>query len=239
LSDIRSRLRNAARDLVRRDLSLEVRALRLGQRVLGTVPLAPHFALHRHFLVELSAPPRPIRGLRDLVIRRGGPGDIDALCAIDDSPLDAVHRRLGRGDIAFVGELEGRVLCKTWFHRGPEPYDDSHEEIVAWALRPSTFWSYNGAAAGEAMATGLFVKMFSTALRELFEREGAERIQGSIRDTNGPSLNLHDKLGFARVGTMISVFVPGAKWLRWEDGGGTRQWLVRRSRPLALSVPPA
>lgn len=235
---IRTKLENAARDLVRDDLPPGERALRLADRLVRTAHLDPRFTVGRRLVFELTTPPPPFRGLRDLVVRRAGPADADALGTVDGTPFALVRERLDRGDHAWVGQLGDRVLAKTWFQRGPAPFDESYVVGVSWALTPTTFWSYNGAATPEARATGVFVKLFAHALRELFEAHGAQRVIGWIRDTNQPSIALHERMGWKRLGALVTVALPAVKWLRWEGVGGPRQWLVPRSRPLALSIPP-
>jgi hypothetical protein len=165
-------------------------------------------------------------------------GDVDALRAIDDTPEGLMRRRFARGDVAYIGELGDRILCKQWFHRGPLEHDEDGEVLATWALDAETYWSYDGAARCEARASGVFVKMFQTALCEMFETGGARRVQGQIRADNTASLNLHDGLGFARIGTVTSVVWPGARYVRWSDHRGTRHWIVPSGRSLTFALPP-
>jgi hypothetical protein len=237
VTEIWAKLQHAGREVLRKDVSASERAVRLGQRLVNAGHLDPHVSIKRNVIVELTTPPKEIRALRDLIVRRGGERDVESLATIDDTPPELVRARLARGDLAYLGLIGGKVVCKTWFHRGPAPFDEDRDAIVAWALAPSAFWSYNGAAAPDAMATGFFIKMFVVGLRELFEQEKATQILGYIRDNNAPSLALHDRLGFARAGTLITVNLPAVKWVHWRGRGGARQWLVRRARSLTFSVP--
>jgi hypothetical protein len=67
---------------------------------------------------------------------------------------------------------------------------------------------------------------------------GARRVVGFIRDTNGPSLAIHDHLGFARIGTLVSVALPGVRWLRWRGRGAPRRWLASAAHPPVIALPP-
>jgi L-amino acid N-acyltransferase YncA len=90
----------------------------------------------------------------------------------------------------------------------------------------------------DARASGVFVKLFQEALRDVFEVQGAKRVQGFIRDTNDRSLTMHERMGFSTLGAMVTVAVGGVKWLHWRGGGRTRQWLLPRNSVRALSLPP-
>ena len=35
---------------------------------------------------------------------------------------DLLRRRMDRGDLLYVGQLGGSLLCHSWFHRGPRPF---------------------------------------------------------------------------------------------------------------------
>ena len=176
--------------------------------------------------------------MRDLVVRVAGNDDLPLLCAVNGSPPELVRARLDRGDLGFLGLVRDRVVCKTWFHKGPTPFAEDADNIVVWQLAPTTFWSYDGAAVPEAMATGVFIKMFVDGIRQLFERHGASRVLGTIRDQNRPSLALHDRLGFHRAGTVTTLTVPGWKWVHWHDAAGARQWIVRRGKPFSIDPAP-
>jgi len=237
VTEIWTKLQRAGRDLLRRDTSASERIVRLGQRLVNAGRLEPRISVRRNVVVELNTPPKEIRALRDLVVRRGGAEDIESLATLDGTEREAVRARLTRGDRAYVGLVGDKVVCKTWFHGGPTPFDEDRDAIVSWALEPSDFWSYNGAAAADAMATGFFIKMFVAGIRDLFEGAGAKHVRGYIRDNNGPSLALHDRLGFTRVGILITVNLPGVKWVHWDGRGGPRQWLVRRAASLTFPFP--
>lgn len=225
-------------ELRRSDNGPADKLLRIGQRGVGALGLGDNVRVTRRVIVELATPPKQFRGLRDLVVRRGSAADLDALATIDDTDPALVRARLARGDLAYVGELAGRVLCHTWFHRGPTSFDEDRAAAALWELDASTAWSFNGAACTDARTSGVFVKLFQTALGEMFEVHGMRRVQGYIHDTNHGSLAMHKRMGFTFLGTLVAVAVPGVKWLRWDGAGSTRQWVVRRAGDLALAFPP-
>jgi hypothetical protein len=228
-------------ELARTDNRPIDKVLRIAQRGVGSFGLAPAISVTRRMIVELDQPPKAFRGMRDLVVRRGSEraGDVAALAAIDDTPQPLVRARLARGDLAYVAQLGDDLLGHTWFHGGPTPFDEDQRSCARWALPAATFWSFNGAARIDARSSGVFVKLFQNALREMFEVHGARAIQGFIHDTNHASLTMHERMGWRVLGSIVAVAVPGAKWLRWDGGGTTKQWLVRRDSPLALSLPPS
>jgi hypothetical protein len=234
-------------ELARTDNPKADKLLRIAQRGVGSLGLAPAVSVTRRMIVHLDQPPKAFRGMRDLVVRRGGDSapDIAALASIDATPEPLVRARLARGDLAYVAQLGddgANILGHTWFHGGPTPFDEDQQSCARWALDPATFWSFNGAARLDARASGVFVKLFQNALREMFEVHGARAIQGFIHDTNHASLTMHERMGWRVLGSIVCVAVPGAKWLRWDGAApdhARRQWLVRRDSDLALSLPPA
>ena len=236
---LRSTLESAARDLVRDDLPPAERAIRLADRILRSSRVHPRITVSRRLVFELTRPPPKFRGLRDLVVRRARSEDAHDIGITDDTSSEQVRQLLARGDLAYVGLLGDRVLCKTCFHPGPTPFDESYIVGVSWELSPSTFWSYAGAATVDARATGVFIKLFATALCEIYEMHGATRVLGWIRDTNHSSIALHERMGWQRLGALVTVALPGVKWVFWEGAGGPRRWIARRSRPLLFSVPPS
>lgn len=224
-------------ELLRDDASPGEKALHVAERV--TARLRPHVAVSRRLVFELTSPPTVNRNLRDLIVRRGREEDLAPLAGIDDTAPSLVRERFARGDLAYVAALDDEILSHTWFHRGPTPFSEDRIHCADWALEPSMFWSYNGAATPEARSSGIFVKMFQTALRELFVEHGATRVQGFIRDSNTQSVMMHERMGWTRLGVISTVAVPGWKWLRWDGSGVTRQWLVPRASEFALRMPPA
>jgi hypothetical protein len=238
LSRSLGRLRNLS-DELRRDAPLAERLVHVGDRLTNALHLAPHVRVSRRIVFEITAAPPQFRGMRDLVVRRGDARDLRALATIDDTDPELVLERFARGDFAYVGQLGDAILCHTWFHRGPQPFSEDRYACADWALDADTFWSYNGAAAATARSSGVFVKLFQQALRELFTDHGAKRVQGFIHDTNRPSITLHERMGFQRLGTLSTVALPGVKLLRWEGDGITRHFLARRDGDFALHLPPA
>lgn len=238
LGAIYGRARRLAQDLRRPDRSTSDKAVLLGQRVLWGAGLSERIRIGRIVFFELRTPPRVFRGMRDLLVRQASRADIAAICAVDGAPEDLVRQRLDRGDLCYVGQLEGRVLCHAWFHRGPSPFEEDRPLYADWMLPPGTYWSFDAAANAESRASGVFVKVFQTALGALFREHGADRVQCYVRLANEQSLALHDRLGFSRVGVMTAVALPGIKWLRFDAPPLSQQWLVPFRGELHLPVPP-
>ena len=227
------------RDELRRDdASLGEKLLHVADRASRALRLAPHVSVNRRIFVQIEKPPAVTRGLRDLVIRHGTLADLEPLATIDDTDRALVRDRFARGDLAYVGELDGAILCHTWFHRGPTPFEEDREHAAAWGLDADTYWSYNGAATTAARSSGVFVKMFQIALQELFGTYAAVQVQGFIRDDNQQSLIMHDRLGFSAPGALSTVVLPFARWHRWEGGGSTRQWITRGANGEIVWLPP-
>jgi hypothetical protein len=208
--------------------------VRLADRGLAAAGLSAHASVARCAVVELTKPPARRRGLADLVVRRATRGDLEHLCAVDATDPALVLARFERGDLAYLGLLDDYVLCHTWFHRGPTPFDEDRATFASWALDASTFWSYHGVARPEARSSGVFVKLFQAALRETFEVHGGARVRGFIHRSNAASLAMHAHLGFAVVEDVTAVGAGGVKWVRWERGGRVRHWIVGRKGDLAL-----
>src|SRR5512144_2253135 len=239
---IRRKIDQLRGELRRTDLSRRDRAVWISERALKTWSLWPVVAVGREAVYELVAPPATFRGLRDLSVRRATPGDVDAMAAlVPEDPTDPalIRARLGAGDAAFVGELEGRMLAHGWFHPGPEPFHEDAELYGSYAIDEGTWWSYHAVAAPEARSSGVFIKVFQTALRSLFLESGAARVLGGVKTTNRPSLAMHERLGFRSLGTLESLLVPGLRWVRWTGAGGTRHWVRSRATSPLLSFPPA
>ena len=239
LRTARKKLAILSHEITRRDNDLPDKLLRISQRGVGMLGASPHVDVSRRLIFELTKAPKPFRGMKDLVIRRGTIDDLRPLSTIDHTDESLVRSRLARGELAYVGELDGEILCHTWFHPGPTPCDEDRDTGASWALDANTFWSYNGASKAEARMSGVFVKLFQNALHEVFEVHGASRVHGFIHDTNLPSIRMHERLGFTCLGALVVVAVPGFKWLRWDGSGTSRQWVVRRSRDFAIAFPPS
>jgi hypothetical protein len=237
VTEIWAKLQHAGREVLRKDVSAGERALRLGQRLVSAGRLDPRVSIKRNVVVELTKPPMEIRAMRDLVVRRAGEMELDTVASLSDTPPELMRARVTSGDRPYVGVLGDKIVCKTWFHQGPAPFEEDRDTLVSWTLEPSAFWSYDAAAAPDAMSTGFFIKVFVVGLRELFETDKATRVLGCIRDTNGPSLKVHDRLGFTRVGILTTVNLPGIKWVHWQGRGGPRRQWVWRANSLAFSVP--
>jgi hypothetical protein len=232
-------LAGVVEELRREGVSPGDRLLRLAQRTLRSTGLAPHVDVNRCVIIDLTAPPKVASGFSDLVVRRGEERDVPAVCAIDATPQALARARLARGDVVYVGEIDGALVCHTWFHRGPAPFDEERRLFAVWRLDASTFWSYHGVALPEYRTSGVYAKLLQVALRELFDNERASHVQGFIHHWNEPSIAMHARLGFSILGTVTAVALPTHKWLRWEGPGISRRWLLRRGSDFALSFPPA
>lgn len=235
---LRLRLESLAKELKRTDTSPGDKLVHVANRGLVALRLTPRVEATRRLIVELAVPPKAPRGLSDLIVRRGGEGDVAALCSIANADPGLVRARLARGDLVYVGQIDEELLCHTWFHQGPTSFDEERLSCASWALEASTFWSYDAVARVEWRSSGVFAKMFQVALREVFDVHGARRVQGFIFHVNRPSLSMHARLGFSVLGVVTTVALPGVKWLRWEGSGVTRQWLLPRASDFALSLPP-
>jgi hypothetical protein len=228
-------LRTWRRQLARDDLPAADKATLFLERALARTGLDRALVVAHHLVYELGDAPRVPRGLRDLVVREAGPEDSAALAAVAGAPVELIRARLRRGDVAYVGALDGRVLCHAFFHRGPEPFREDEARVIPIALASDTWWSYDAAAVPEAQASGVFVKVWTTALRELFAR-GAARVQSRVQRTNTRSKLMHDRLGFELLGTLLVLVTPFGRVLRWE-GGATTVTRVLGWRPDPVAFP--
>ena len=61
------------------------------QRILDRTGLEPRVTVSRRVIVETRSPPKPFRGMRDLVVRRGSERDVAALSTIDDTDPQLVR----------------------------------------------------------------------------------------------------------------------------------------------------
>ncbi|HLK90107.1 MAG TPA: hypothetical protein VKZ18_09435 [Polyangia bacterium] len=235
---LRRRFEHLTEELSRDDNSLGDKVLRIAQRGTVALGLSPRVSINRLMIVETSSPPKPFRGMRDVIVRRATERDVGVLCTIDDGDPARIRGWLARGDLAYVAELDGEVVCHTWFHPGPTPFEGDRAVCADWALDAGTFWSFKGASRADVRESGLFVKLFQEALREVFEVHGARRVQGFIAHTNHPSLIMHERLGFTIPGSFLAIGVGGLKWIRWDGGGRTRQWLLPRASSTAIPLPP-
>jgi hypothetical protein len=230
-------LAGLAEEWARPETSIPDKLLRIAQRGAQTAGLAPTIGIGRCVIVELTEAPRPMRGFSDLEVRRAAAADVPQMCRLDNADPALYRARLDRGDMAYVGLVDGEVLCQTWFHRGPTSFDEERSSFVRWALDPASCWSYDAMTRADARASGVFVKLFQHALREVLALPGVRRIQGFIHHANEPSLKMHQRLRFSVLGTLTTLAIPGLKWVHWSGGGVTRQWLVRREGDLSLRFP--
>lgn len=224
--------------LARDDIDGTSRALHIVERSLMAARLWPRVSVSYERFYELTAAPRQFRGLRDLRIRLGTPDDTAAITALDGTPGWRIAERFARGDLAYVGEHDGRLLAHSWFHRGPDPFDEDRPLLPRWDVPADAFWSYNAFTVPEARASGVFVKLFQTALRELLVDRGAARVRCRVKAANAASISLHERFGFASLGTLVALSVPGARVLSWEGSGRTRRWIEPRNTPAVMTLPP-
>jgi RimJ/RimL family protein N-acetyltransferase len=236
-ASVRNKLDRLREELNRDGLDRTTRALRVAELVLVAARVAPAIAIVHERFYQLSSPPPQFRGLRDLTVRIAGPADAATLAELDTTRAQ-VDRRFARGDLVYVGELDGRVLAQVWLHRGPEPFDEDAALLARWAMPADTFWSYGAYALPEARLSGVFVKVFQTALRAALTTHGAARVQCRVKAANARSITLHERTGFRLLGTIAAIAVPGARILSWQGDGGTRHWLQRRGRDSVLAMPP-
>jgi hypothetical protein len=235
---VRRKLDRLRAQLARDDLDATSRALHIAERTLIAMGLWPTVSIGHERFYELTAAPRQFRGLRDLRIRPGTPDDAAAITALDGTPGWRIAERFARGDLVYVGEHDGRLLAHSWFHRGPDPFNEDHPLLPRWEVPADAFWSYNAFTLPEARASGVFVKLFQTALRELMVDRGAARVRCRVKAANAASISLHERFGFAPLGTLIALSVPGARVLSWEGSGRARRWIEPRSAAPVMSLPP-
>ena len=226
----------------REDLTTGDKAAVFIANAISAAHLFPHVEIIRAAIYELTAPPRSaLRGLRDLQVRQGTPDDLPRLVGLGeegDNQRDELERRFARGDLCYLGLRGDRVLCQSWFHRGPRPFEEDSPRLALWNLDAQSYWSYAALAAIEARASGIFVKVFHTALTELFKLHGARRVICRVRADNQPSRLLHDRMGFHRLGTLTALLTPVGRVLRYRGAGGAAQWLVPTGGLLSLPMPP-
>jgi RimJ/RimL family protein N-acetyltransferase len=59
-----------------------------------------------------------------------------------------------------------------------------------------------------------------------------------VKAANAASISLHERLGFAPLGTLITLSVPGARLLSWQGSGRARRWVERRDGASLMALPP-
>ncbi|HET9627675.1 MAG TPA: GNAT family N-acetyltransferase [Kofleriaceae bacterium] len=237
---MRDKLERLRDRLASEELDRTGRALRITELVLDRARLTPVLAVGHSRFYQLTAAPRPFRGLRDLVIRTAERADAVALRALSDTPAALVDERMARGDVTYLAEHAGRVLAHVWFHRGPTPFAEDLPVFPRWVVPDDAFWCYHAYTAPDARASGVFVKLFQTALRDVLTERAASRVLCRVKESNAPSVHLHERLGFERLGVLISLALPGVRVLSWHGGdGATRRWAQRRDRAAVMRFPPA
>jgi len=224
--------------VLKQDSSLAEKLFQLARSGSHSLHLSPVLSVERCVVVETQEPPKLTRGLSDLIVRRAKDTDVPSISSLDRRDPALFRTRLDRGDFVYLGELDGKTVCHTCYHRGPTPFAEERRTLVLWALEDAnTFWSYDAWAPVELRSAGVVAKLFNTSLRELFEVHGARRIRGFIHDWNAPSRILHERMGFTTLGSVTAVVFAGLKWIRWDGGGGRSKWVLPRDSDFAL--PPA
>jgi ribosomal protein S18 acetylase RimI-like enzyme len=222
LARVRARVARFQEQIARANLSTAATVAHLAQTALEKVRLDDHFTVRVSKVYQLREPPKVARGFRDLVVRRATCEDLEALCAVDQTPAALVESRLQRGDAAYVGELDRTMLAHVWLHTGATFTEDAGH-LARWRLESGTVWSFNAAASPDARKSGIFVKVFQAALRDAFERDGVARVQCLIRSTHVASIALHEKLGFKSLGRVLTMTTPLLRVARWEGADGCTQ----------------
>jgi GNAT superfamily N-acetyltransferase len=235
---LRTKIDRFRHELGRTDIDRTARALHIAELSLKAARVVPAIALGHERLYELTTAPKRFRGLRDLSVRVAGLADLDALAAVAGTSPVRVRERLARGDLAYVGELDGRMLAHSWFHRGPEPFCEDMPLFPSWGIPADTFWSYHAFTLPEARASGVFVKVFQVALHELLTTHGAARVRCLVKASNAPSVQLHERMGFHRLGTIVALLVAGARLVSWHNADGAQHWVQRRGDTTILPLPP-
>jgi RimJ/RimL family protein N-acetyltransferase len=232
------KLERVRMELRRKDLDRVTQVLRLAELAVQAAGLEPHVALGHERIYELTEPPKPFRGLRDLVVRLATPSDMRQIVALTDTPAETIRARFKRGDLAYVGLLGDRLLAQSWFHRGPEPFVEDVPLFPRWHIESDTFWSYHAYTHPEAQKSGLFVKLFQVALHEHFTQRKAARIRCMVKASNLASVQLHERLKFRRLGDVTSFAVSGVRIVNWRDDGGSRRWFQLRDAGAIMRFPP-
>jgi len=235
---IRNKLDTLETQLRRDDLAPLDRGIIVAQRTLAGLGLARSFDVRRHKILELQAPPVVARGFRDLLIRTASVSDAEAIGAVKGTDPALIAARLRQGDLAYVGILEDRVLCHVFFHRGPAPFVEDEPTMGRWALGADTFWSFDAATTPDSRSSGIFVKVFQTALAALFAEQGAQRILCRVDIAHRPSIALHHHLGFRTRGRILTAASPAANLVSWL-GPAPRTWVLRRGCRTAIALPPS
>ncbi len=191
----------------------------VAERALDVAGLGRKLGVDINYFFELRRAPAPLRGLRDLIVRRATVRDTAGIGAIDRTSPAQIAQRLARGDDCWVGELAGALLCMVWLHRGPAPFCEDEGPLGRWLIGADSVWSYHAVARTDARQSGAFVKVFQRALEDALAQPGVGRVVCRIKHTNLASRSLHERLGFRRLGRLISVRTPYARYLGWHKEG--------------------
>jgi len=83
------------------------------------------------------------------------------MTALDGTPGWRIAERFVRGDLAYVGEHDGRLLAHSWFHRAPSRSTRTGRVLPRWDVPADAFWSYNAFTCPRRARRGWFVKLCS------------------------------------------------------------------------------
>jgi L-amino acid N-acyltransferase YncA len=125
---------------------------------------------------------------------------------VDPVPDDEIARRIERTSAAhewLVLERAGEVLGYAYAGR-------YHERAAYGHTTESTIYLRHGLE-----GRGLGTQLYRDLVRRIFAR-GYRHLIGAIALPNEPSVRLHERLGFAKVGHLAEV---GHKFERWIDVG--------------------
>lgn len=238
LETLRRKRATLLRELGREELEPNDRRLHLAELVLKASRLERLLTIRNERIYELTVAPKPMRGMSDLTVRLAVRADAGALARLSETPEGLIRKRLKRGDLAYIGEIDGELLAQSWFHRGPEPFPEDQPEFPPWEIPEDAYWSYHAFTRLDARRKGVFVKVFYAALHELLGVRGAKRVRCMVNAANTASIALHERSGFKKLGDILTVSVPGARLLTWQDGASKRRWFHRHAGSQTLHLPP-
>lgn len=197
------------------------KSVAIAERALHFGGLDGALGVDLNHVLELTTAPRPFRGLRDLVVRTTTPEDGPQVMRIGELTPAFLAKRVERRDRCWVGESQGALLAMVWLHRGPSPFCEDADRLACFSVGNDTLWSYHAVAVPEARQSGVFVKVFQTALVDALQQPGITRVRCRIKYSNVASLKLHEALGFRRLGVLQSARMPLGRVLRWR---GAEPW---------------
>jgi GNAT superfamily N-acetyltransferase len=151
--------------------------------------------LRRQWLVTFESQVSPhgsveLAGLPGVVIRRATADDSVALRPLLFGP-DSVGRRLARGDVGLVAEMDGRLIGCVWIAGGP-PRQAYHR--VKFAPEPHERFAYGLYVLPEVRRRGVGLALMQAREIEA-RRAGASLVFSHVDAWNGAALALQAALG--------------------------------------------